>query len=752
MAKATKKNVIMKAALGKETTIFKIVIGVLTFASLYLTLMSALSLNAAYMSAFIMGVPVVVACLFFKNKRRRIVARIITLSAAILYTAVCVLADIQSFVNGVLTFFNYVSAAANQNLHWGFRSFNVAVSNASDFTFASVLAVWLAFGATLLFDRHSLAYIIVSAVTVIVWLCLGLFPQVFAVALLILSIVGLLLSDREFNLKAGICYLVCAAVLLTGLIPCYLYKGSSVVAGFRTDFINKAENIIYGSDSLPEGKIKNSYGMRSSKDVKLTVSLSADTPILYLKGFVGSDFSDNKWRVTDRNTYVQDDYQGLLSFLKANGMETSTQFADYGSVSGNDNSYSVTVKNVSANRKYVYAPYAVKEYSNGSQFYDLNLRSNLFTPSTYEYTVFTGDRSSERVTQAKWLESGADRTQQMREYLVLENEYRNFATKVYSEISPETLQAIDNAFDFRGSVISTATQQIRAYFSEFFQYSDTPDAIEDDFIAEFFGNGISKANSAYFATAATYIFRSYGFAARYVEGYLVRYTGTGDVTDLEITGNNAHAWTEVYFEGMGWLPIEVTPTYYSEEEKDTDVDPTDPDHIEDPVEPIVPPAEPIKPDDPNPPPIIEPIEPLTPEEAKLLAVLKVLTPVSGALLAVAAIILVIVVIRRICFAKRRQLLNSEGEQYGRAAYSIVERDCKAIGGFSEDTLAKCGVAAEDTRRFVELIERSVYGGRNLSVNERKFVEHYISSVAEAISSNGSKIRRFIYKYVKCLGI
>ncbi|MFR2054399.1 MAG: transglutaminase domain-containing protein [Collinsella sp.] len=56
--------------------------------------------------------------------------------------------------------------------------------------------------------------------------------------------------------------------------------------------------------------------------------------------------------------------------------------------------------------------------------------------------------------------------------------------------------------------------------------------------------------------------------ARYVEGYrasgerIARAHRSGSA--LNLTAADAHAWTEVYLDGQGWTPIEVTPGYYSQ--------------------------------------------------------------------------------------------------------------------------------------------------------------------------------------------
>ena len=55
------------------------------------------------------------------------------------------------------------------------------------------------------------------------------------------------------------------------------------------------------------------------------------------------------------------------------------------------------------------------------------------------------------------------------------------------------------------------------------------------------------------------MFRYCGIPARYVEGYLVQGQGVVDVTAAD-----AHAWTEIYKDGVGWIPVDVTPGYYQE--------------------------------------------------------------------------------------------------------------------------------------------------------------------------------------------
>ena len=52
--------------------------------------------------------------------------------------------------------------------------------------------------------------------------------------------------------------------------------------------------------------------------------------------------------------------------------------------------------------------------------------------------------------------------------------------------------------------------------------------------------------------------RSLGVPSRYVEGYPAR-TSAGPTGELEIDKSAAHAWVEVWFNEVGWVPFDPTP-------------------------------------------------------------------------------------------------------------------------------------------------------------------------------------------------
>lgn len=97
---------------------------------------------------------------------------------------------------------------------------------------------------------------------------------------------------------------------------------------------------------------------------------------------------------------------------------------------------------------------------------------------------------------------------------------------------------------------------IREYLRTGFRYTLTPAVPPEnqDFVSYFLMTG-KEGYCTYFATAMAVMGRIAGLPTRYVEGYLAEPSGG----TAYVTGKNAHAWAEVYFEGFGWVAFDATP-------------------------------------------------------------------------------------------------------------------------------------------------------------------------------------------------
>lgn len=83
---------------------------------------------------------------------------------------------------------------------------------------------------------------------------------------------------------------------------------------------------------------------------------------------------------------------------------------------------------------------------------------------------------------------------------------------------------------------------------------------------EYFLETSKEGFCEHFASAGTLILRELGVPARYVTGYVVKSGETkasGNKYVATVLDSDAHAWTEIYLENYGWVPIEMTPGYSS---------------------------------------------------------------------------------------------------------------------------------------------------------------------------------------------
>ncbi len=95
-----------------------------------------------------------------------------------------------------------------------------------------------------------------------------------------------------------------------------------------------------------------------------------------------------------------------------------------------------------------------------------------------------------------------------------------------------------------------------------YKYTKTPEVLprnidsSEEFVDYLLTN--KSGYCTYYATTFVILARSEGFPARYVEGYAVP---VRDRNNILVTGSMAHAWAEVYIDGLGWIPFEPTPGY-----------------------------------------------------------------------------------------------------------------------------------------------------------------------------------------------
>lgn len=102
---------------------------------------------------------------------------------------------------------------------------------------------------------------------------------------------------------------------------------------------------------------------------------------------------------------------------------------------------------------------------------------------------------------------------------------------------------------------------LQQYLQEEFSYSLVPpDQAPDEDSVDFFLFASKEGTCEHFATALAVLCRVAGIPARLVTGF-----ATGDFNPFsgmyEVAASDAHAWVELYFQGVGWISFESTPGF-----------------------------------------------------------------------------------------------------------------------------------------------------------------------------------------------
>jgi transglutaminase-like putative cysteine protease len=98
-------------------------------------------------------------------------------------------------------------------------------------------------------------------------------------------------------------------------------------------------------------------------------------------------------------------------------------------------------------------------------------------------------------------------------------------------------------------------EAVATYLLTHNKYSRTTKRGRGDPVSSFILEG-KAAHCEYFASAAAILLRCAGVPARYATGFLAHET-EGDITTVR--QRDAHAWTEAYLSGVGWIVVDATP-------------------------------------------------------------------------------------------------------------------------------------------------------------------------------------------------
>lgn len=316
-------------------------------------------------------------------------------------------------------------------------------------------------------------------------------------------------------------------------------------------------------------------------DIMKVKSITGKT--IYLRGWIGQDYSKGKWNPVTKKS------EETLGSLYERGFDPDRLMYDFYKKTLSLALQNTTFKN-NLDTKYGYL-YDQVEIQVGDVLSDI-----LFLPSlTYSFpsplkmgTVqydkmikvdfgkYKGSTYSADVMIPYYDKDFPDISKRLiSEYVSyysneLEREYAGFVKENYTKLPEGISQQYSSLAD---SFIKSPTplfEEVRAlsdYIGSHYNYSLTPKKPQDTKSVdpvEYVMFDSKEGFCTHYASALVFLLRSKGIPARYVEGYVAKEsaavkTKAGFTTTVR--DENAHAWVEVYFDGIGWLTFDPTPGF-----------------------------------------------------------------------------------------------------------------------------------------------------------------------------------------------
>lgn len=524
----------------------------------------------------------------------------------LLLCAAAMLVWYRFFSGAFLELFNTIIEAANREGRSVITLFSTGISGGSEAAYllaaeAVCILVWSAVTAVCARDRKPFWCVLISVVPVVAGLLflpapklifLGLFLAALTAFFCLCAARGSTASKKAGrHVRFGPAWSMVGAVLVFVLLFAgifYHYSGAGFITKQRTALNAKVQEYRYGpdtvSDGMPNGDLTSASSISYKGNILFEVKMENPSS-MYFRSYVGDRFSGGKWSSLDNSAYTGS-YLGMNTWLEQQGFypwaQLSSVYAmDAERTGSGARTGTVSISNSGADSSRIYTPYEVVVQDDTKQLGTLTdagfFASGLHGKRSYSLTTYVplyDDYGAEDFTPLlKTLSSSS----QYASYEKAEKVYRSFVYDNYLEVPSAYAQVVENtgAGALGGKRYCDAVYGVRKYLEDNFTYSET---IKDSGSLDpliYFASVSKKGYEAQFATLAVLMFRQAGIPARYAEGYYLspdEMAGYENNTnaDFEVYDTAAHAWAEIYEDGVGWVPVEVTPGYFTLDEKKTD--------------------------------------------------------------------------------------------------------------------------------------------------------------------------------------
>lgn len=303
------------------------------------------------------------------------------------------------------------------------------------------------------------------------------------------------------------------------------------------------------------------------------LTVTASDPGVLLRGAVYSDYNGHTWFNAQASTrYKLSDGVRLASVFNADLPQDGTLANE---------TVSVTVTHLADGPASLFVPFRLNTLTPSelmSLLVYFNDRGEVFATRDIEagrgYSLEATLPTTDLDQISQWMSEHAD---------VQDDGYAAAASAYLGlpDTLPESVGQLAQQLAGGAANDAEAVALLAQYLAANTTYSLTPltPPADEDFVAYFLET--KTGYCTYYASAMAVLCRSLGIPARYVEGYQLP-EGTQPGETVTVTQRQAHAWCEVYFKGIGWIPVDVSaqdsvspePEPGAEDPVDTQPEPT----------------------------------------------------------------------------------------------------------------------------------------------------------------------------------
>lgn len=510
-----------------------------------------------------------------------------------------------------------------------------------------------------------------------------------------------------------------------------LYEIPMTVESIVQQTISSVVNVEPDNGNVNKG---NNYSF-GQKHLEIVTSQQPKDAV-YLKNYTGGYYNNGRWNTVNENSFFSNMQDG--------------------------NYYSMI-----CNNPYYILQFVLEE----SDVMDINVRSykslmtgtcvpvlSQETGSENGYTTYHGYNLSDFLSVLDTVSAGG--------FDDLLGKYGAYAESTYMYVPEDKIPRIVelcNTSGVRKGNYTAATNFIISTLNEMTTYTTSPgNAPSGVDIAEYFLFDSGKGFCQQYATTAALMYRLLGLPSRYVTGYMVTpsdFHKNSDGTYTAIaTDEKAHAWVEVYVDGTGWIPTEVT---FSQDEIDqggsTAVDdnnpteePTSEEATTEPTENTTEPSDLTE-------PTTEPNNTNSSDNNNSMSELLI----QALKIVVTAVITVVVIIAVILFFKWRRKGKLASLRRMKPNILLVKMvDMLHLGGYlkeykgtESDFPEKLSELVEelsvsDIAYFVNLANKAAFGNKPIEKDEKHTAYNLYVRTAEFVFGKLNFIKKIYFKYFK----